>query len=401
MDPRRSAQDVLRCHLCETPVPPMYCDICHIHLCKACVGEHLSDLSKEHKVVPFEKRGSTPKCQKHSTRLCELFCEKCDIPICSTCLSSEEHNGHKFLEILINMENSKEIIQSDLQELEKSIYPKYQEIVANISAQKADLNKQSQKLSTAIDNHGEVWHREIDTIIQKLKSDVNKIESKFMTALSKQEEEITCTISEVAKSIANMKKLLTSKDVVLVSAYRSKNDEFRRMPPELTVSLPSFTPQSFSKDQLHEQFGVLSTISFTKEEYGYKIDSPGAEFFPQERQLIDVPQIITEISTEYGLCSLSCQSDDEIWTCNYDNETIRLYNLQEELVKSIDTESGNTPWDVAVTRSGDLVYTDYWDGSVNIVKNTQIQTVIRLQGWKPLNVCSASSGDLLHGCHGQ
>lgn len=101
-----------------------------------------------------------------------------------------------------------------------------------------------------------------------------------------------------------MKKLLTSKDVVLVSAYKSKNDEFRRMPPELTVSLPSFTPQSFSKDQLHEQFGVLSTLSFTKEEYGYRVDSPATESFPQERQLIDVPQIITELapSMDYAVC---------------------------------------------------------------------------------------------------
>ena len=51
--------------------------------------------------------------------------------------------------------------------------------------------------------------------------------------------------------------------------------------------------------------------------------------------------------------------------------------------------------DIAVTWSGDLVYTDCHDRSINLVSGTQIQTLITLRGWSPQGVCSTSSGDLL------
>ncbi|XP_019929500.3 tripartite motif-containing protein 3 [Magallana gigas] len=397
MLPRTWAQDVLRCHLCETPGPPMYCDICHIHLCKACVGEHISDESKDHKVVPFKKRGLNPKCSKHSTQLCELYCEHCDIPICVECVSSREHLGHEQVGILKILDTKKEALQRDLKELENTIYPKYKEIASNIPVQKADLKKNSKKLTTAIDKHGEELHREIDIGVRKLKSDVVEIDSKHLGVLNKKEDEIKCSISEITKCIADLKKLLNSNDVSIVSAYKSRNAEFRRLPPKLTVSLPRFTPQKISKEQIYQQIGSLSALSINTEEHGYTMDSPGAESSPPDRPLIDVPRIITDINTEHGksnqLLSVSCLSDDEVWTSGDDN-MMRLYNIHSKLVKSIQTKSGEIPWGIAVTKSGELVYTDHNDRTVNIVKNTQIQTMIRLRGWYPLYVCS-TSGDLL------
>lgn len=48
-----------------------------------------------------------------------------------------------------------------------------------------------------------------------------------------------------------------------------------------------------------------------------------------------------------------------------------------------------------MTRIEDLVYTDKHDNTVNIVMDTYTQSVVRLQGWTPLGVCSTFSGDLL------
>ncbi|XP_065926359.1 E3 ubiquitin-protein ligase TRIM71-like isoform X1 [Magallana gigas] len=398
MDPWNSAQDVVRCTLCQDSVAPMYCEVCHIHLCKDCVEKHFFDSSKVHNVVPLKQYLTTlnyPKCRKHPTKQCELHCEQCDIPICAQCISSKKHIGHTQVDILKTFESKTEKLQKDLQELEKFLYPKYKEIASNIPVQKADLSKNSRKLTTAIDKQGEVWHREIDTIITNLKSKVEEMESKHLPILNEQENEITHTISEITQTIAELKKLLNSKDVCLVSEYKSKNAEFRRLPPKLTVSLPNFRPQEIHTDQLIKQFSSLSALSFTTEEQDYSMPPQGAESSPPDQSLMDEPRVITAIDTGYKYpYGVTCLNDTEVWTFGGDN-MMKLFNLQGELVESIQTKSGNTPQGIAVTRSGDLVYTDYGERTVNIVKNTQIQTVIRLQGWRPRGVCSTSSGDFL------
>lgn len=117
MDPKKSAQDVLQCYLCETPVPQYYCDIGHINLCKTCAGEHLLDESKEHKVVPIRQRGygpDYPSCLKHTEKQCELHREQCDILICTQCVSSDVHLGNEAIDIMKIFATKKEIWKNDL-----------------------------------------------------------------------------------------------------------------------------------------------------------------------------------------------------------------------------------------------------------------------------------------------
>ena len=134
-DPTYSLQDVIRCDLCETPVPPKHCDICHIHLCEACVGKHLSDESKDHYMVPFKLRGITPMCTTHSTEVCKKLCTTCNIPVCPLCDVSSEHKEHKKEDILKLFVTKRKLMKTDLQDLEKTIYPKYQEAATNIPVQ--------------------------------------------------------------------------------------------------------------------------------------------------------------------------------------------------------------------------------------------------------------------------
>lgn len=128
MDPCtcNSAHNVSRCHVCETPVPPLYCDTCCINLCKTCVGEHHLDESKLHIVVPAKHRKSIPrypKCPEHIAKVCELHCKLCNVSVCVQCVSSKKHMAHDVVDIRSFFEGMTKALQSDLKEFGDMIYP--------------------------------------------------------------------------------------------------------------------------------------------------------------------------------------------------------------------------------------------------------------------------------------
>ncbi|XP_062621781.1 uncharacterized protein LOC134283339 isoform X1 [Saccostrea cucullata] len=434
MDPRPSAQDVMRCDLCETAVVQMHCDTCLVNLCTACVGKHMiSDQSINHKVVTIQSRKSTPLypvCTSHAKEQCEMYCKHCDIPVCLSYIASKHHLSHELFKILQVVGEKKYMITKERNELNETIYPIYQDIASNVQNRISELQKEYGDLSTAITKHGEDWHREIDKLVKKLKAEVDEMKNTQLQTLQKHLDEINKNISDIKDEIDSIETAIDTNDLSKLLNVSSNAHTYRCLPNKIIPSLLKFIPGKMHQEELSKMFGVLSSSSSTSDKHGYSMKttqkSPEAVSSPQVKQLLDEPETVTTIRTGYtkagssppvkqlldepesvttidtvysgilgGLYNVACLSDEEIWTSGTDN-AMKLYSInQGSLLKSITTKSGNNPYDIAVTKSGDLVYTDYIDRTVNIVKNEKIEEVIRLQKWRPRGVCSTTSGDLL------
>lgn len=268
---------------------------------------------------------------------------------------------------------------------------------ASIPVQDIGLNNIFKKLTTTLNKQGENLHRKVDSV--KRKSDLDEIHSNCLSILEKRKVEIEHNITDISLSIAYLKKLLESGDFIPTKNYKSRNSDFRKkLHPEVKLILPEFITEELDREQIYHQFTSLFELSFRTKE------TSGAESSPTGRPLMEEPLTITSLniikhrsSSGGSLIDVACVGDENIWIAGEDMWFhMMLYTLQGELLKSVQTMSGYKPVGIAVTKDGELVYADGDDRTVNIVKkNTQIQTVIRLEGWTPANVCITSSGYLL------
>ena len=265
------------------------------------------------------------------------------------------------------------------------------------------MSKHAQQLRKALNEQAEVIHNEIDTIIKDIQSEIDDMDAQHLAAIDKQEKEINKSIDEITQDIIHLQNLFNSNDFCIVTVYTSRIEEFS-YPLQLNVTLPTFISQEINKEQIHKHIGILAKLAvvfptgelfenkaITTEEDGSFAKSTDDVVTP----LIYEPLIISVIDTNFGrLNSVACFSDEEIWTLG-NEKSIKLFNLQGELINSVRTKTGNKPVGIAVTKNKNLVYTDHKDKSNVLPRDSESGTCITLRDWKPCGVSSSPSGGLL------
>ncbi|XP_078340721.1 uncharacterized protein LOC111107788 [Crassostrea virginica] len=394
MDPNYSAQDVARCDLCKTAIAQSYCDFCHVNLCKPCIGEHISDEYDKHKIVPILQRKSTlifPKCGTHQNKTCKWQCKDCNINVCSHCIASSQHSVHKFLNLEELFTTSKKCIQNDREELNNKIIPTYEEIVNEFEMQIASLDGEYKKLTTAMSKQREEIHREVDIAFNQMEKEIGEIKVKHHSILQKHLNEIKQLQSLMQQTLNALNEMEESNEVSSAIRYSSKNEEFRKLPHKVNVSMSNFIPKPIDREELCTLIGKIFPLSTTLEERVFTAKKPNTSV----RELLDEPEVLNTIKTGHEtLRSVTCLNEEEIWTSG-ETADIKCFSIQGVLQKTIQTKSRNYPNDIAVDRDGALLYSDRKTGTVYKIKNDQTEEIIRAHGWGPIQFCVASSRDLL------
>ena len=127
------------------------------------------------------------------------------------------------------LQGRKKMLQNDIQNLENSIFPKYEQIAEIIPVHKATLDKRSAADDNLVLQNQEVGHHEIDAIIQRMQSDIDV----QIAVLDRPEKEIHQNINEISQVIINLRKIFDTSYVPMVSEYNSRNKKIQEIVPTI------------------------------------------------------------------------------------------------------------------------------------------------------------------------
>lgn len=400
-DAAKVQEESVQCDLCKERTIKANCKLCSVKLCKECVGEHISDETTPHDIVTVDQKKSPlmyPPCPKHSGETCDKDCIDCNCPVCPRCVDSEEHAHHAFRSILELVDVKKENIANEMECLQK-MTTSYENETAEIEKRISNLEKGYRKINVAVDKQRKVWHEEVDCMVDKLKSDIKKMKNKQRTVLKTHLQSITKLIDDLNSAIEEIKEVLNSGDVSKSLDYEGKLAEFKKLPPTLKSTFPIFTPLKVQRRELRKLFCSLTPPSITAVEstHAPKCSKPPSKPLEvlSEQCILEEPKVEGIVETGYDfLRNVTCSREEEFWVSNWNCE-MKNIDTKGSLLKSFRTKSGEMACDVAIAKTNELFYTDVKNRTVNKFTDGHIVELIKLQNWKPLNLCITSSGDIM------
>nr|XP_022301374.1 uncharacterized protein LOC111109514 [Crassostrea virginica] len=255
----------------------------------------------------------------------------------------------------------------------------------------ASLDEEYKKLTTEMSKQREEIQGEVDNAINQMEKEIGEIKMKHHSILQKHLDEIKQLQSRMQQTLNALNEIEESNEVSSATHYSSKNEEFRKLPPKVNISMSKFVSEPIDREELCSLIGKIVPLSTTLEERVFTAKKPTTSV----RELLDKPEVLNTINTGHScLLCVTCFNEEQIWTSG-ETADIKCFNIQGVLQKTIRTKSREWPLDIAVDRDGALLYCDWEPRTVYKVKNDQTEEIITLQGWIPLNLCVTSSGDLL------
>nr|XP_022312160.1 uncharacterized protein LOC111117357 [Crassostrea virginica] len=391
------AQDVILCDLCDKPTQ-QFCNSCQVSLCDTCVKRHREQFkSLIHEIVPFLDRKIQlvcPECQHHPGQRCEANCLQCSEPVCLKCIISGPHKGHEVEELTKTHENIKQKIEKDTVEIKDKIIPEYQRKNAEIEKSMSKTKSQFDEIKTESEKLRKLWHQEVDNIFNKIDSMSQSHREENLNVLQEYHIKLKKVISEMNETVKQNEKLLKTNKISAVNKYKSKLQVYRDCPENVDSQMPTLGSKIDNGKELSIEIGDFSAILKQFPQTSRRADI--SCMTKTIGELKDKARVIATIPNDYeSLFGVACVGDAEAWIRG-NNRNITRIDIHGSVKDTVHTTCLLGPADIALTREGELIFSDSNSNTVKIVRLGRSETLITPpQGAILCRLHCTRSGDIL------
>ncbi|XP_061186768.1 uncharacterized protein LOC133194883 [Saccostrea echinata] len=389
------AQEVITCDLCDTPTQ-QFCNRCQVSLCAGCVSKHVDKHRPHtHVIVPFKNRKTEhvfTECEFHPYHRCEGHCQQCDVTVCMKCVITS-HNGHIVGDIPKNFNDKKKNIQRENHEIESNIIPSYMKKNENIEKDKELAMKKFDEVEKEIKRHRKLWHQEVGSIFNKLRSLLKSMRDNQLAVLKTHQTKLKNLIPDMIKTVQENKEILKSNKVAKITNFKSRLMEYRNIGLDIYVSVPALQTNTVQGRELSIELGEYKA-TLTQSSDSSLSNLTDEVSYLSARELLDRARIITTFPIAVKpLYRLACSGSDKAWVSG-ENNTVDCLDINGSILETVSCKTH--PEDISVTKNGELIYSDYENKTVDIVKHGKTEVLITTQkDWNPARLTSTKSGDIL------
>lgn len=334
-------------------------------------------------------------CILHPDQPCDSFCFQCEVPICKNC-SLDTHQDHARADSE-EMESIQRVkrreMEEDNAEIQDILIPQFQMEDSKMEDTISKTVIRYKAMEESADVHRNGWHQEVDRIFDKYQREIHTARDKDLSVLKNAQFAIQNTLHLMPKIIQSNSEILQSHNHInAVMMYKSKLPGLKKNLPDYDMGVSTFTtPPVQTGRGLCIEFGDIRSYLVSMSSFDTLATSVGQ---PTKRLMERVVVKAEFASGVENLMHMVYMGRNEVWLGGKDG-TVRHMNIHGIDLETL--EATNSKYqNIAVSKEGELMYSDYINKSINIVKGSQTHILIESEiGWHPQGIFCTREGHVI------
>ncbi|XP_056001978.1 tripartite motif-containing protein 45-like [Ostrea edulis] len=260
------AQHYIECEECEKYPAQFLCKTCPGHLCHSCKSEHeRRKITQTHKIMFLSSEKwdimELMYCSKHRNENLKGYCSPCQTPVCTQCMM-ETHNGHKVRNLTTAYNTIKYKLLKEKEEIETTLLPKYEELLAKENEKQADISKRAVEVQKQMEDHTENIIKRLTSIKEEKVQLLRQEKERALTSVAISKTEIEKRIQSLNETKTQISNNLGEKPGIIFFKATNGNalDKMRRYPNSIEYKLDNFYPGDIERITENIEFGNAPTF---------------------------------------------------------------------------------------------------------------------------------------------